>query len=47
MFRENEVKKTYWAITKKIESNKIIRLENFLQKNEKQILKIIHFLKYY
>ena len=36
MFRENEVKKTYWAITKKIESNKIIRLENFLQKNEKQ-----------
>ncbi len=36
MFKENEVKKTYWAITKKIESNKIIRLENFLQKNEKQ-----------
>ena len=36
MFKENKVKKTYWAITKKIESNKIIRLENFLQKNEKQ-----------
>jgi len=36
MFKENEVKKIYWAITKKIESNKIIRLENFLQKNEKQ-----------
>ena len=36
MFKEKKVKKTYWAITKKIESNKIIRLENFLKKNEKQ-----------
>ena len=36
MFKEKKVKKTYWAITKKIDSNKIIRLENFLKKNEKQ-----------
>ena len=35
MFKEKKVKKTYWAITKKIDSNKIIRLENFLKKNEK------------
>ncbi len=35
MFKENKIKKTYWAVTKKVKSNKVIRLENFLQKNEK------------
>jgi len=36
MFKDNKVKKTYWAITKKINEEKEIKVENFLLKNNKQ-----------
>jgi len=36
MFKNNEIKKTYWAIVKKIPENEKIKLENHLLKNQKQ-----------
>ena len=40
MFKDNKVKKTYWAITKKINEEKEIKVENFLLKKQqtKQII---------
>ena len=36
MFKNNEIKKTYWAIVKKIPEKEKIKLENHLLKNQKQ-----------
>ena len=36
MFKENNIKKTYWAVVNKIDEAKEIKLENFLLKNKKQ-----------
>ena len=36
MFKENSIKKTYWAVVSKIKESKEIRLEDFLLKNNKQ-----------
>ena len=36
MFKNNEIKKTYWAIVKKIPENEERKLENHLLKNQKQ-----------
>jgi 23S rRNA pseudouridine1911/1915/1917 synthase len=36
MFKENSIKKTYWAVVSKIDESKEIRLEDFLLKNNKQ-----------
>ena len=36
MFKNNEIKKTYWAIVKKIPENEKRKLENHLLKNQKQ-----------
>ena len=36
LFREGQVRKTYWAITKKIPADESGRLEHYLKKNEKQ-----------
>ena len=35
MFKENSIKKTYWAVVSKIKESKEIRLEDFLLKNKK------------
>ncbi|MDB9966776.1 pseudouridine synthase, partial [Flavobacteriaceae bacterium] len=36
MFKENNIKKTYWAVVNKIDEPKEIKLEDFLLKNNKQ-----------
>ena len=36
MFKENNIKKTYWAVVNKINEPKEIKLEDFLLKNNKQ-----------
>ena len=36
MFKENSIKKTYWAVVNKISEKKEIKLEDFLLKNSKQ-----------
>ena len=36
MFKENSIKKTYWAVVYKIDESNEIRLEDFLLKNNKQ-----------
>ena len=36
MFKENSIKKTYWAVVNKIDESNEIRLEDFLLKNNKQ-----------
>lgn len=36
LFKKNEIKKTYWAIVKKMENKDTEKLENFLIKNQKK-----------
>ena len=36
MFKDNEIKKTYWAVVKSITKKKSDKLENYLIKNQKQ-----------
>ena len=36
LFKKNEIKKTYWAIVKKMENKATEKLENFLIKNQKK-----------
>ena len=36
MFRENKIQKTYWAVTEKAPKQKVGKLINWLNKNEKQ-----------
>ena len=36
LFKKNEIKKTYWAIVKKMENKSPEKLENFLIKNQKK-----------
>ena len=36
MFKENNIKKTYWAVVNKIDEAKEIKLEDFLLKNNRQ-----------
>ena len=36
LFKKNEIKKTYWAIVKKMENKDTEKLENFLIKNKKK-----------
>ena len=36
LFKKNEIKKTYWAIVKKMENKADEKLENFLKKNQKK-----------
>ena len=36
LFKKNEIKKTYWAIVKKMENKNPEKLENFLIKNQKK-----------
>ena len=35
MFKDNEIKKTYWAVVKSITKKKSDKLENYLIKNQK------------
>ena len=37
MFKENSIKKTYWAVVYKIDESNEIRLEDFLLKNNKKV----------
>ena len=36
MFKENSIKKTYWAVVNKIDESEEVKLEDFLLKNNKQ-----------
>ena len=36
MYKEKNIKKTYWAVVNKIDETKEIKLEDFLLKNNKQ-----------